>query len=186
MSLLRETAVIRVHMHIYGSRPDLASCSHLDSARRDSITKHRSGAKWPLGSCISLNKSPFGEECVPLDADAVQYPGVWIKWLRAHQRLPSARWVMLVNSAIRCIVNFCYLSDYSSWVWWQRPPSCQALAPSREHFISRRDDSCSDWELKNILSVGSSRHDGGFPRLFPNFIHFVCAFKNRSHSVRTN
>ena len=76
MSLLRETAVIRVHMHIYGSRPDLASCSHLDSARRDSITKHRSGAKWPLGSCISLNKSPFGEECVPLDADAVQYPGV--------------------------------------------------------------------------------------------------------------
>lgn len=51
---------------------------------------------------------------------------------------------MLVNFAIRCVVNSCYLSLYSWCVWWQRPPSCQALAPNREHFISQRNDSCSD------------------------------------------
>lgn len=145
--------VVTTWQHWYVHGPQQPSRSGIDYTRtvsfslrtcQDSVTQNQSRAKWPLGFCVSLNKSHFGEEYVPLDFDAVQYPGVWIKWLQIHQWLPSAQWVMLVNSAIRCIVNSCYLSLYSSWVWWQRPPSCQALAPSREHFISQRDDSYSD------------------------------------------
>lgn len=76
------------------------------------MTQYQSEAKWPLGFCISLDKSHTGEENVPLDMDEVQYPGIWIKWLQTHQWLPSAQWVMLINSAIKCIVNSCYLSVY--------------------------------------------------------------------------
>lgn len=131
------------HM-VNDTHPDLASSKHFDSACQDSMTQYQSRAKWPLGFCISLNKSHFGK-----DTDAVHYPGVWIKWFQTHPWLPSAQWVMLVNSAIRCIVNSCYLSVYSSWVWWQRLPSCQVLAPSPEHFISQRNDSF----IQNSASV---------------------------------
>lgn len=138
-----------------------------------SMTQYRSRAKWPLCFCISLNKSHFGEEYVPLDTDAVQYPRVWIKWLQTHQWLPSAQWVMLVNSAIRCIVNSCYLSVYSSWVWWKRPPSCQVLAQSREHLISQRNDSCSDRAEEFIKCLVKSPWCM-FSHLFSNFTHFLC------------
>lgn len=40
------------------------------------MTQQQSRAKWPLGFCISLDESHFGEEYIPLDFDAGQYPGV--------------------------------------------------------------------------------------------------------------
>lgn len=78
---------------------------------QDSMSQYQSGAKWPLGFCMSLNRSHFGE-----DTDAAYCRGDWIKPFQMHPWLPSAQWVMLVNFAIRCIVNSRYLSVYSSWV----------------------------------------------------------------------
>lgn len=104
------------------------------------MTQYQTEAKWPWGFCIGLNKQYCRK-----DNDTLQYSGFLIMWVQTHQRLPSARRVMLLNSAIRCIVISHYPSIYGCKVMWQRLPSCQELAPSREHFILQRDGSHCEW-----------------------------------------